>query len=554
MSKPLRVTQEMIDDYSSAGYWKNETTSTLWDRNAELLPEKEALVDSKQRLTWSQIKEMSDRMALGLIEMGFKRDDLLFILLPNCVESYVTRIAAEKAGVLVMTALMTIRDYEIEYMLRNYEVKGVIIPRQFRSFDYFSACFDIQTGLPCLEHIIVLEDNAPEGIISLKELMATPLPTRFAGNTASDSFIETRYQPMEVSSVGLTSGTTGMPKVAEYPICAGIFLGDMYHQMPKLNSDDTVLNVLNAVGGLGRTFSFCVPREGAKIVLQEVWNAQEALQIIEMEKVTVMLCAPAQMAILVQQENLDQFDLSSLRALCSSTSALGSDLIKTAEKKLNTLVANVYGAFDGGGICQTTIDDDDYTRHHTVGKPFPGYEIKLIDEDGVEVAQGEEGELCFRGPGTSSGYFRDEGLTKKTWGCIGKEGLFKTGDLAQIDSAGNITITGRKKDVIVRGGQNIYPVEIEGLLSLHKAIRQVALVHMPDRIMGEKACAYVSLHPGAHFDFEEMISFLKRKKIAPYKLHERLEIWDELPTRGEKISKVELCEDIANKLKAEGGR
>jgi non-ribosomal peptide synthetase component E (peptide arylation enzyme) len=177
--------------------------------------------------------------------------------------------------------------------------------------------------------------------------------------------------------------------------------------------------------------------------------------------------------------------------------------------------------------------------------------MKLINDQGKEVKLGEEGELCFRGPGTSSGYYKDLELTKKIWGAIGKDGWFKTGDLARINPDGNITITGRKKDVIVRGGQNIYPAEIESLLLLHPSVKQAAVVPMADPIMGEKACAYVALHDAKKLTFNEMVSFLKSKKIAPYKIPERLEILEELPARGQKISKVELCDDIVEKIKQE---
>jgi non-ribosomal peptide synthetase component E (peptide arylation enzyme) len=176
--------------------------------------------------------------------------------------------------------------------------------------------------------------------------------------------------------------------------------------------------------------------------------------------------------------------------------------------------------------------------------------IKLIDEGGQEAP---EGEIVYSGPTTSGGYHRDLDSTLKAWGSLGLEGSFRSGDLGKFDESGNLILVGRKKDVIIRGGQNIFPAEIEGLLLTHPKIKSVALVSMPDPVMGERACAYVALNPGEELTFQEMTSFLKRKKIAPYKLPERLEVLEELPLRGyQKVAKIELQKDLMKKLHTEG--
>ena len=240
-------------------------------------------------------------------------------------------------------------------------------------------------------------------------------------------------------------------------------------------------------------------------------------------------------------------------AIVSGWLAVSGPLAAEAEETLGVPVLNAYGSFDGGGITRTTIDDDAETRRGTVGKPFLGNEVKLLDANGEEVAPGEEGELYFRGPCTTAGYYLDIGRTMEAWGVLGTDGWFRTGDLARFDKSGNVVLTGRKKDLIIRGGQNIYPVEIEGLLLLHPKVQHVAVVGMPDPIMGERACAYVVPKPGKEFAFEEMVSFLRSKNIAPYKLPERLEIRSELPLRDtQKVAKAPLREDIAQRLKAEG--
>jgi non-ribosomal peptide synthetase component E (peptide arylation enzyme) len=189
-------------------------------------------------------------------------------------------------------------------------------------------------------------------------------------------------------------------------------------------------------------------------------------------------------------------------------------------------------------------------RLPTLGKGSGGTEIKVVDKQGKEVAQGEVGEIWGRGPACASGYYKDP---ETTWAAWTKDGWFKMGDLGRFDGGGNLVLAGRKKDMIIRGGQNIYPVEIENLLSSHPKVADVAIVGMPDPAMGEKACAYVVPRPGQDLSFEEMVSFLREKGIATYKLPERLEFIDKLPLVGEqKVNKKHLVQGITEKLQKEG--
>jgi len=546
LAKATRSTQDMVDEYMSQGYWTGETTTELWDRNAELYGDKEALVDSRKRLTWGEIKQQSDNIALSLLEMGFQRDELIYLLLPNCVESYLLRLACEKAGILCLTSLMGLRENEIEFILANFGVAGLVIPLRFRKFDYIQAINSMRPKLPALRFVFSIGDETSPDTVSIEELAQKP-----AGKLPDIG--KTKFRPDEVAIVGLTSGTTGMPKVAEHIIAARIALGDAYHEMVHLKSDDIILNVISAVAGLGAAFCYSNVREAAKTVSLEIWNATEALKLMEKERATILLCAPAQLAMLVQEDDVDKYDTSSLRAICCGTSPLTNEIATVGEGKFNVPVLNTYGSFDGGGISKTTIDDDQETRRRTVGKPHFGNEIKVVDDSGQEVPQGEEGELLFMGSCACGGYYRDVERTKEMWGDLGKEGWFRTGDLARLDKNNNIVLTGRKKEVIIRGGQNIYPAEIEGLLFMHPKVKHVAVVPMPDPVMGEKACAFVVPKEGEEFTFEEMTNFLKSQKIAPFKLPERLEVRDSLTLRdSQKVAKAELREEIIQKLKAEG--
>lgn len=547
MAKPTRFTQELIDEYVAKGYWTKETTTGLWDRNAGLYPNKEALVDSRNRLTWSQVKRLTDRIGLGFLRLGYKKDDIVCLLLPNCADSFVARLALDKAGIICMTALMTIREHEIEYTLKNYDVRGVIIPKQFRKFNYYQAISDMKPKLPALKDIFVIGEDVPPGTHAIEQMAKQPADSQYP----EEMLQKTRFQAFDVATIGLTSGTTGIPKAVEHPICTRLPLGTNYQSMPKLRSEDVVLNVINAIAGLGSPFSYSVPRLAPKTVLLEVWNAEEAFRLIQKERGTVVLTAPAQLAMMLRDPSASKYDLSSWRCVCCSTSPLPHEVAVEAEEKFKIIVTNAYGTLDGGGIARTTVDDAPETRYCTVGKPLVGNEIKLLDDKGKEVPLGEQGEVCFRGPSTTSGHFRDMQRTLEAWGTLGKEGFFRTGDLGKIDKTGNVVLTGRIKDIIIRGGQNIYPAEIEGLLTGNPRVDQAAVVAMPDPIMGEKACAFVVPKKGASFTFQEMTAFLQGKKIAPYKVPEKLEIINELPLRNFKVDKAALRDIIAKKLKAE---
>lgn len=545
MAKPTRYTQDMVDEYMSKGYWTNETTAELWDRNAELFGSEEALVDSAKRLTWSQAKQRSDRLAMNLLDLGFRRDELIFLLVPNCVDSYIVRLACEKAGILCLTALTGIREREIEYILKNYGVKGIVVQAEFRGFDYNRVINGMMPGLPDLKYIFCIGDNVPPNSVSIEEMCDKP-----AGGL--HSLEETRFKMNEVAIVALTSGTTGMPKVAEHPVAARIALGDAYHKKLGLKKGDIILNVINAVAGLGAPVCYSSVREGARTVMMEIWNAKEALKIIEEERPTVLLTTPAQMTMLLKERDFDNYN-GSIRVVYCGTSALSYEMAKTGEAKLKAPILNAYGSFDGGGISGTAVYDREETRLYTAGQPHYGNEVAIIDENGNKVARGEVGELTFRGPCSCSGYYRDMKRTIEMWGTLGKDGWFRTGDLAKLDEENNIILTGRKKEVIIRGGHNIYPQEIEGLLFLHPKVKHVAIVPMPDPVMGEKACAFVVTKDNEELAFDEMTAFLMEKKIAKYKLPERLEIRNSLPLRGEqKVAKKILTEEIERILKAEG--
>jgi non-ribosomal peptide synthetase component E (peptide arylation enzyme) len=537
----------MIKKYFDKGYWTDDTTSSLWELNSIRYPDKEAFVSSKRRLTWLQAKRMSDSLAMGFMESGLVKGELLFLLVPNCCESYIIRVACEKAGVLCATAMMTYRERELEYILNNLQAAAVAIPSIFRNVDYAAMISEMKPRIPTLKHTFIIGQKTVPGTISIEDLMRRP----FEDNDGPKAFRDRAITATEVSIVACTSGTTGLPKGVEHAQCSRMAAARSYGKAVELSGEDVVLNIVSAIAGLGAAFCYngSATLVGAKSILLDVWSPEKTFRLIEEEKATILVAVPAQLAQIARDDSISRYDISTLRCITTGTAPLPPRLAAEVEEALKVPISNCYGQLDGGVVTHTNIDDAPEVRRKTVGKPAKGMIIKLIDEQGREA---EEGEIVYSGPATNGGYYRSPESTLEAWGSLGLNGFFRSGDLGKFDHSGNLILIGRKKDVIIRGGQNIYPAEIEGLLLAHRKIKSVAIVSMPDPIMGEKACAYVALNPGEHFTFEEMISFLKEKRIARYKLPERLEIRAELPLRGhQKVAKVELQKELIQKLEAE---
>ncbi|MEW5914494.1 MAG: AMP-binding protein [Thermodesulfobacteriota bacterium] len=551
MTRPTRYTQEMFDEYFANGMWTQDTTSGLWAKNAAQFPDKEAFIDQERRFTWRQLEDLSDTLAWNLIELGLQREEFIFILLPNWVESYIMRCACEKAGILCGTALMTLREREIEFILQSCDAVGMVVPDRFRSFNFCEALGEMRPRLPRLRHLFHVGPATPAGALSVQEMMERPGKLR----GRQDLFEERRYRPTEVSVIGFTSGTTGLPKGAEHIVAGRMAMARGYGEPARVCEQDIVLNIISPVAGLASAFCFngTATLVGAKVVLSDIWSPEETFRLIQEEKASILLAVPAQLAQIVNSPRRHDFDCSSLRAIYTSTAPLTYELATKVEELFKAPCINLYGQIDGGFIAAPSIDDPPEVRRGTLGRPHRFTKVWVLDDDGNQVAAGEKGELVYTGPSTGGGYYRNLEATLQVWGVLGPEGRCHSGDLVRVDPQGNLIMVGRKKDMIIRGGQNIYPAEIEALLLTHPQVQAVAIVSMPDPVMGEKACAYVQPMPGQSFSFKEMISFLKSKKIAPYKLPERLEIRQELPLKGrQKINKGPLQEDIRELLRQEG--
>lgn len=546
MAKATRYTQEMIDDYTRKGYWTATALSDFWEKNGKEHPDKEAIVDSKSRYTWSEANLRIDRLARAFLELGIKRDEMIVFQLPPMVEGFLLRVACEKAGILCLPAGRTLRHAEMGYILNRVKPAGLVICREFAGFDYYEMFSEMRFRIPEIRHVFIIGEDIPEGTISLRGIMERPPE----GTDQPEDIRERKFSPFETSLVVHTTGTTGLPKLVEHAMCSKLWHGKAYIEALKLTGEDILGMFAPVAAGPNSPVFFTAPQIGAKVVVLERWDPEEALRLIEKERITGGLLVPAMLITLVEHPHFDSYDLSSLRMVWTGGAPIPYHQAVLVEKKLGCPLVQHYGAVDSDVNTITSLEDTQEERLMTVGKPLAASEIRLVDDEGHDVPRGEAGGVWGRGPACGPGYFGDEEATEQAW----QGGWFKMGDLAKWDERGNLVIVGRKKDMIIRGGQNVYPAEVEDILRTHLKIADAAIVGMPDPVMGQRCCAYIVLEPQQHLSFEEMVFFLKEKKFAPYKLPERLEIIGRLPRVGDqqKVDKKTLEQDVVQKLKAEG--
>lgn len=539
------LTREELDRILS--YTGGMTMANLWDRNAREHPNRQAIGDPRVTLTWAEAKQWIDRVALGLLESGIERDETIIVQLPNCIELHLLRVVGEKAGIRCVPVTSNMRQAELEHILGQTDAAAAVIPWMYRGFNYVDMVEKIRPGLSGLRYIFIVGDKVPEGFISIRALAERPVEQKYSPGY----FDERQYKEEEISLICHSSGSTGRPKLVQYSPAACSAAGRWFMEHLSLTADDIVAAIAPAARGPNLPVYFAAPWAAAATVMLPWSDGKEALRAIEERKITVACLVPTQLTMMLEQAQAQHCDLDSVRVWVSAGAYFPPPLIAEVEKKMGGTVMNFYGSVELGAVTSSGLDDPGEVRMATAGKPTFGAEIKIVNSDGEEVKTGGEGEIVAKSLCSSSGFYKDEKATRELWS---EEGWAATGDMGVMDARGNLVIVGRKKDMIIRGGQNIYPAEVESLLMGHPKVQDVAVVAMPDPVMGERVCAYVVPAKGETFVFDDMLSFLKGKRIASFKIPERLELIDRFPTvaDGYKVDKKMLRQDIARKLSEKG--
>ncbi|MBI4595746.1 MAG: AMP-binding protein [Candidatus Tectomicrobia bacterium] len=536
--------QEYIEKNIRLGYWPNRTICDYLDDITAKHPEKEALVDKKSRYSYGQIKEITDRMALGFLELGIEKGDVVSFQLPNWNEFIFIYLALCKIGAVSNPIIPIYRASEVRFMVNFLQSKIMIIPSEFRKFSYTEMMEELRKELPSLQRIMVLGKEIPKGMHSFQDFMETPWEKKrdlkeLAGR---------RPGPNEVNEIIFTSGTTGEPKGVMHT--QNTILTPLLAVSKALEFTDKDVILMSSTFGhqTGWMYGVNLPLLlGAKGVYLDIWEPREALTLIRREGVTFTMGATPFLSDLTYSPHLNKEDVRSLRIFIAAGAAIPRQLVRDARQNLNCAICAGWGMTENALVTVNKLNDPEEKICETDGYPLPGMEIKVIDEQGDDLLPGSEGDLLCRGPFTFAGYYKRPQFNKDSFW---KDGWFKTGDRAVIDREGYLAITGRSKDIIIRGGENIPVAEVENILYKHPKINNVTIVAMPDERFQEKACAFVILKEGEHLTFQEMIAYLETQAIAKQKYPERLEIIQEFPmTPSGKIQKFKLRERITELLK-----
>jgi non-ribosomal peptide synthetase component E (peptide arylation enzyme) len=535
----------MVDEFLQAGYWTDELFYDFYDRNARERPEAEALVDSRYRITWSQAKQMADAMATAWAEL-LPKDARVIIQSPNSVYGFLARIASERAGLISLTVYPYLRERELEHFLGMTEASMVVCPHVYRGFDYLAMYKELMGRFPSLKQVFLFDEQvpagAPEGTQSLVRVTED-----YLGRADESALAARRFDSCwDVGLLTSTTGTTGLPKLVEWPTAPRVCTSKGRIDLWSLTKDDITMAVAPHAGGAAGTLTyFAAPLAGAKTVMLEEFDGEAALEVIAREKVTAIGVVPTHL-IRMLEADVESYDLSSLRFVRSAGGYLPPLVAEEVEKRFDAIITSDLGTQDKGSVSGCKVTDPKDLRRRTVGHMLPGNKLKLLGEDGQPVPEGQPGILWFRGPHAPAGFYRDEAMTREVFD---DDGWTTTEDIVQLDR-GCLWILGRAKDMIIRGGQNIYPAEVEGLLNEHPAVAANAIVGYPDREFGERGAAFVVTKAGRSFTFDEMKDFLIGKKLAKYKLPEQLVISPELPTVGDsgKIDKKVLKNQAEEKF------
>lgn len=500
----------------------------LLERAYQTMPESEAVVDGYRRLSYKDLFTEATQLAIGLAKIGIEKGDRVAVCLPNWHEFVTLCFALPMIGAIVVPFNPRYKIEEAKYILENSEAKVAFFCHEFDNASLLSHFLQEDNRLYSLKHVITVRYKE-QGHYSYNTLLdlgrncdlpATSIDT-------NDGFV-----------IVYTSGTTGNPKGALLSHKNVVFTSVKTTELLKYTIQDIILvalPVFHVFGLIPCVLSTIV--SGARMVLMERYKAESALELIEVEGITIHHGVPTMFNLELNHPNLNSYNLSSLRTGIIAGAPCPIETVSRIKTEMNCDILISYGMTETSTVTTITdLNDDDLLKVETVGKAIPDVEIRIVNENRQEVPIGKVGEIAVRGLGVMKGYLNMPEYTNQV---IDEEGWFYTGDLASIDSNGYIRISGRKKDLIIRGGYNIYPVEIEEILYSHPSIMAVSVVGLPDSVLGEITCAAIQLIPEkVNTVTTEEIRLYIKERVVNYKVPDQIVFLDQLPqTPSGKISK-----------------
>jgi fatty-acyl-CoA synthase len=520
---------------------------------------REALVIPHQQVRWTyaELKQRSDDFGAGLLSLGLEPGDRVGVWAPNCAEWVVAQFGTAKAGLILVNINPAYRTSELEHVLRTVECRAIITVTRFKSSDYLAMLNTLapelaegrevltSARLPALRHVITIG----------KELHAGCTPFAAVSGRSDEGArsrleaVAAKIDPHAALNIQFTSGTTGLPKGATLShhnlINNGYFVGEATGIEPgsRVCIPVPLYHCFGMVmGNLG-----CLTHAATMVYPGESFEPAATLASIQAEKCDVLYGVPTMFIAQLNQPEFAQYDVSSLRRGIMAGAPCPVEVMKEVTSKMYmSEITIAYGMTETSPVSfQSSRDDPLDLRVSTVGRIQPHLEVKIVDHEGCVVSRGQPGELCTRGYSVMLGYWGDEARTKE---AIDAGGWMHTGDLATIDDDGYCRIVGRIKDMVIRGGENIYPREVEEFLHRHPDVQDVQVVGIPDERYGEELCAWIVPRTGAVLD-EDAVRAFCQGQIAHYKVPRYIRLVDSFPTTVTgKVQKFQIREQMVKDL------
>lgn len=533
--------RETVHEYHRRGFWGEMSLVDYLELHADERGNAVAAVDDEKAITWEELRHRASEIAAGLRALGLDKGDRVAFQVPDSVEWLELRLGVSLAGGVSVPVYPRFGRQEIAHVVERVEPLAYVIDRDAddRVVEDVVAVRDDVEGL---DHVFAFGGES-EGTASIEALRGDP-----------SGFEPTPIHPDYPDVLALSSGTTGLPKI--YYVVQNTYLstGKDVAGRCSITEYDTVMSLAPVQQAFGHIVAVYLPlATGATVSITASNDPDEQWERLAADEPAFVGAIPTQTARLMNSAVEGEYTLEFVRSWVNGGAPLPGEVADWADEKGGT-ICNGYGAGDGGWATTARPMDPHKTRTETVGPSHPGMRVRVIDDDGQELPVGEVGEVIMRGGGCCFGYFDDEERTREVYNVGGpREGWFHSNDAGTIDEHGNLTIVGRLDDMIIRGGQNVYPAEIEDVLMEHPAVAEAAVIGVPDPELGERVGAYVVVADGKTITHEAIVEWFESKGLAKFKWPERVETVDELPrSPGGKIEKPALRADVEEKLREEG--
>ncbi|NRB41021.1 MAG: acyl--CoA ligase [Pseudomonadales bacterium] len=483
-------------------------------------------------ISWLQYDRSSSLLALKLAELSLAQGAVVAVLLADGPLSHIAFLACEKAGLIALGLSPRAGQQEFCHLMQHAQASAIITHEQHDGISSQQRC----DWLAAQKIIPVI---FPEAFSDIRVMLEAADSALAEPQTLDDLHPLRLRDPQQMFLINSTSGTTGLPKCVIQNQSRWFYFHSLVLETAELGHDDVIMSLLPAAVGFGLWTSHFTPAiMGASTVLLPKFDVEETLDAIEKHGVTVLAAVSTQFIMLLNSPSFSQRDFSSLRILYTGGERVPYERAKAFEDQTAAKVLQFYGSNETGALSCTTIHDSQEKRLTTAGRPIPAMQLQLLDNDGNDVTSTGFGQPICKGPALSLGYYRDDRANQSLYH---DNGAIKTGDLAQIDDEGYLSVCGRQGDFIIRGGKNISGPAVEEACLLHPSIQQAAVVAMADEIFGERVCLFAVLHDGSQLTLAMLLKFLADNGCSKENFPERLELLTQLPqSSGGKVSKAEL--------------